>query len=145
MSTIYAWNDPATLTALDTSTADKVFMLDASANATKTATLYDIGQQAQTHIISTSSNAATIGGTVSGVTNLGTSTAVFLSAASKAGTWRKFTTGTSTIAFSVTASGSSFGGGTVFTGIGGAVTFQAISTSIWAPVSMLAAAATQLA
>jgi hypothetical protein len=144
MSTIYARNDPATLTALDTSTADKVFMLDASANVTKTATLYDIGQQAQTHIISTSSNAATIGGTVSGVTNLGTSTAVFLSAASKAGTWRTFTSDTSTIAYTVTASGSSFGGGTIFTNVGGAVTFQAISTAKWSVVAYLGSGATQL-
>jgi hypothetical protein len=144
MSTIYAWNDPATLTALDTSTADKVFMLDASANVTKTATLYDIGQQAQTHILSTSSNGATWAGNVSGIVELGTATAVNLQAPTKVGVWKTFTAGTSSIAYTVTATGSSFGGGTVWTGLGGAITFQGLSTSRWLGVAHLAVGSTQL-
>lgn len=138
MSTIYAWQDAAALTALDTSTSDLIFIGDVSAGSatnpvTKVATLYDIGQMALALAPSTlSSNGAAIAGTQSGITTMGTSTAAVLSAATKIGVQRTFASNTSTVAYTVTASASSFGTGTVWTQLGGGVVnFVAVSTARW--------------
>lgn len=152
MSTIFAWNDAAALTALETSSGDYVFLGDISAGSsdnpvTKRATLYDIGQQGAILPVATnSSNGAAIAGTFSGVTNLGTSTAVVLSAPQKAGLVKLFTSNTSTVSYTVTASGSSFGTGSVLTALGGGQAgFVAVSTSRWVIDRRYAMGSTDLA
>jgi hypothetical protein len=146
MSTVYAINDPASLTALETSTADKVFLYDASAGVTKVGTLYDVAQHPGLVTASVSSNGAAISGSVQSIAAMGTSTSAVLSAPSRVGAMVAFTSGTSTVAYTVLASGSSFGTGTTWTMLGGGtITFAAPSTSRWHAIGKVANGSTDLA
>ena len=134
MSTIYTWGEAPTVTALETSTADKVHFYDASAGVTKEAFLYDLVQMPKV-ISAVSSNGSSIGvGGVGGIATMGTSTAVVLAAPTRAGIELVITSGTSTVAYTITAaSGSTFGTGTVWTQLGGgSVWFGSVSTVRWA-------------
>ena len=133
MSTIYTWGEATTITALDTSTADKIHAYDASLGRTVEMTLYDLTQMPKT-ISAVSSNGSSIGTSgVGGIITMGTSTAVVLAAPTRAGVYVAVTSGTSTVAYTITAaSNSSFGTGTVWTQLGGgAVMAFATSTARW--------------
>lgn len=147
MSTIYTWDEAPDLTALDTSTADQIHIYDASAGVTKQATLYDIMQHPWT-VSAVSSNGATVGASgISGLVTNGTSTALVLAAPTRAGQQIVITSGTSTVAYTITAAtGSSFGTGTVWTQLGGgSVWFGSVSTVRWAVGPFVAHGSTLMA
>ncbi len=134
MTTIYNWNEVVTLTTgLDT-TADFVFVYDATDGQTKKAA---VGALQTVTTQTTASAAGTLTG-AGGVALLGTSTAVFLSAPAAVGVFKYIINhSSSTVALSITASGSSFNTGlsAYTTPGGGSLVLYGISTLKWGIVS----------
>lgn len=140
MSTIYVFNDELPAQSAAVASADIFLMHDASTGLKARPTY---SQVMAGEVATVSSNGAAIAGTYGGIASMGTSTAAILSAATIPGLIRTFHSNTSTVAYTITASGSSFGTGAVMTVLGGgAVTFQAISTSRWALIGYQAGGST---
>ncbi len=134
MTTIYNWAEVAALSGTVDTTNDLVFMYDASSNTTVKAPVGSL-QSATTQ--TTASNAGTLTG-AAGVALLGTSTSVFLSAPAAAGVFKYIINhSSSTVALSITASGSSFNTGlsAYTTPGGGSLVLYGISTLKWGIVS----------
>ena len=140
MSTIYVFNDEVPAHSGAVASADIFLMHDASTGLKSRPTY---SQVMAGEVASVSSNGATIAGTYGGIASMGTATAAFLSAATIPGLRRTFTSNTSTVAYTITASGSSFGTGAVMTVLGGGVVeFVAVSTSRWSLAGYMAGGST---